>query len=73
MARVKSLITQTTFDQAKRSHNCQANSRHRIGMGDTRLNVRNGGSWDRYCLACAKEILRRDAEKVSQLRHQLEG
>ncbi len=70
MARVKSLITGTTVDQAKKSHNCQANSRHRINMGDVRLNVKSGRSWDRYCLACAQEILRRDAEKIADLQRQ---
>ena len=71
MARVRTLITTSNFDKAIRSHNCQANSKHRISMGDTRLNVRTGRSWDRYCLVCAREILRRDAEKILELQQQL--
>lgn len=71
MARVKSLITGTAVDQAKKSHNCQANSRHRINMGDVRLNVRNGRSWDRYCVACAEEILRRDVQKLEGIQQSL--
>lgn len=69
MARVKSLITQTRVDRAKRSHGCQANSNHRIEMGDARLKVKNGRSWDHYCISCAKIILERDMEKLAGLKN----
>ena len=68
MARVKSLIVRIEIDQAKRAHKCQANARHRIEAGDYRLNVRNGRSWDRYCVDCARTILARDAVKIAEFR-----
>ncbi|MDR5610799.1 MULTISPECIES: hypothetical protein [unclassified Arsenophonus] len=71
MAKIKSLITRIEIDTAKHSHNCQANSRHRIKAGDFRLNVRNGRSWDRYCFTCAQTILEQDLKKIIDLKTQL--
>jgi len=59
-------------DIAKRAHNCQGNTRHRIARGDKRLNVRNGRSWDRYCLECAKVIVGRDIAALQGLSAKLE-
>jgi hypothetical protein len=67
MPRVKSILITVEIDQAKRAHNCQANARHRIQGGDTRLNVRNGRSWDRYCGLCAKTIIERDIVALQEL------
>lgn len=36
-------------------------------MGDVRLKVRNGRSWDHYCSECAAVILARDIEKLTEL------
>ena len=44
MARIKSLLIGAQLDQAKHSHNCQANDVHRIQAGDARLKVRSGRS-----------------------------
>lgn len=71
MARTKSLLTGVEVDRAKRAHNCQASAKHRIEMGDLRLSVRNGRSWDRYCLACAKAILDKDEKKILEIRGEL--
>ena len=68
MARIKSLIEQVQIDRAGKAHNCQANVRHRVEKGDLRLKVRNGRSWDHYCLACAEVIIDRDIEKLANLR-----
>ena len=65
---IKSLVTKTLVDTAKKAHNCQANSKHRIERGDSRLKVKNGRSWDHYCAACADKIIGRDIEKLSQLK-----
>ena len=65
---IKSLICQVAVDVAVKSHNCQANARHRITMGETRLKVRNGRSWDHYCTACAETIIARDLAKLTALR-----
>lgn len=63
----KSLITRVEVDRALRAHNCQANHRHRLERGHARLKVRNGRSWDHYCVTCAKEILARDVARLTQL------
>ena len=65
---IKSLVVQVGVDVAGKSHNCQANSKHRIAMGEVRLKVRNGRSWDHYCRACAETIIARDLEKLAVLR-----
>ena len=65
---IRSLVVQVGVDVAGKSHNCQANSKHRINMGDVRLKVRNGRSWDHYCRACAEAIIARDLEKLAALR-----
>ena len=36
-------------------------------MGDVRLKVRNGRSWDHYCHDCALTILARDIVKLTAL------
>ena len=64
---IKSLVTHVEVDTAAKAHNCQASAKHRIGKGDVRLKVRNGRSWDHYCLACAKNIIGRDIEKLREL------
>lgn len=61
---IKSLITQVEIDTAGKAHNCQANAKHRIEKGGVRLKVRNGRSWDHYCLECAKKIIARDIAKL---------
>ena len=63
----KSLVSQVRVDVAARSHNCQANSRHRVKMGDVRLKVRNGRSWNHYCKECALIIIAKDIKKLTQL------
>ncbi len=65
---IKSLVVQARVDVAGKSHNCQANSRHRIAMGEVRLKVRNGRSWNHYCRTCAETIISRDLEKLAALR-----
>jgi len=67
MPRIKSIVLRVEIDQAKKSHNCQANSAHRIQGGDTRLNVRNGRSWDRYCVSCARTMIERDIAELQEL------
>ena len=66
-AESKLKVAQSNLDQAKKAHNCQANARHRIERGDARLKVRNGRSWDHYCVACAKTILECDIAELQGL------
>lgn len=63
----KSLVIPVKIDRAGKSHNCQANSKHRVAMGDIRLKVRNGRSWDHYCRECALKILAGDIAKLTAL------
>ncbi len=68
---IKSLITPVGIDTASKAHNCQANAKHRIEKGHVRLKVRNGRSWDHYCLACARNIIGRDIQKLIELQESL--
>ena len=72
MPRIKSIVIRVEIDQAKKAHNCQANASHRIQGGDTRLNVRNGRSWDRYCVSCAKMIIERDIAELQELQRRFQ-
>lgn len=65
----KSLITRVKIDRAGKSHNCQANRRHRIEKGEVRLKVRNGRSWDHYCQDCALKIIGNDLIKLQELQN----
>lgn len=64
---IKSLVTHVEIDTAARAHYCQASAKHRIEKGDVRLKVKNERSWHHYCLACAKNIIGRDIEKLKAL------
>ena len=72
MPRIKSLRTRAEVDVAQRAHNCQGNIRHRLERGDKRLKVRNGRSWDHYCLECARTIVRRDIGALEALARELD-
>jgi hypothetical protein len=63
----KSLVIRVEVDHAVKAHNCQASKRHRLQRGDRRLKVRNGRSWDHYCVSCATNILARDLDKLRAL------
>ena len=65
MGRVRSLIAGLEVDRAIRSHNCQANAKHRVTAGSARLKVSNGRSYDNYCIDCARIMLRRDIDRLS--------
>lgn len=67
MPRVRSLVERISFDRALRAHDCQASAKHRVSKGELRLKVRNGRSWDHYCLACAQQILRKDVAYLKMM------
>lgn len=69
MPRIKSLVDRVEIDTAKRSHNCQANNRHRIEKGDLRLKVRVDRTWEHYCRACAEKIISKDIAKLTDLQN----
>jgi len=70
MPRIKSLLVRTGVDEAQKAHNCQANAGHRIERGHKRLKVRNGRSWDHYCVPCAAVIIDRDNTELQALKRQ---
>lgn len=71
MARIRSLLTRTAIDEAGKAHNCQRDSKHRINKGQKRLKVRNGRSWDHYCLGCARLIVETDDRKLRELAEEI--
>ena len=70
---IKSLVIRVEIDEALKAHNCQANARHRIERGNRRLKVRNGRSWDHYCVHCALVILERDISELQVLQRRLQA
>ena len=72
MPRIKSLLTSIDVDEAQKAHNCQGNGRHRLERGAKRLKVRNGRTWDHYCLECARIIISRDITALKAIAQQLE-
>ena len=65
MPRIRSLVTTVELDVAKRAHDCQGNSGHRLLKGDRRLAVKKERGWDYYCLECGTRILERDATRIA--------
>ena len=72
MGNIRSLRIQTEVDVAEKAHDCKGNKRHRIERGDKRLKVRNGWDWNRYCLDCARNMVRRDIEALEALAEELD-
>ncbi len=72
MAR-KSLVQRAEIDQAGKSHNCQASSRHRVHMGDRRLKVHIDRSCDHYCSECAIKIIEADIVRLQELLGQFQS
>ncbi len=70
MGKTKTLIINASLDVAKRSHKCQANSKHQLTQGSSRLKVKNGLGFDYYCNECAKKIIDTDIQKLIDLRKQ---
>ena len=70
MAR-KSLVQRSEIDLVKKSHNCQANAKHRLAPGERRLKVRVDRSYDHYCSACAIKIIEADIVKLQKLAEQI--
>lgn len=70
MPGIKSLVIRVEIDHALKAHNCQRSSKHRILAGNRRLKVRNGRSWNHYCIPCAIIILERDIAELQGLLRQ---
>lgn len=68
----KSLIQRYEINTAVNAHNCQANARHRLTRGDTRLRVHDKRSYVHYCQNCAVKIVEQDIEKLQSILKQLQ-
>jgi Zn ribbon nucleic-acid-binding protein len=74
MPRPKSIIRRVAVDRAKRAHNCQSNSAHRIQGGECRLKVwTDNKTPDHYCVACGLAIIDRDIKKLQTIEDQLKA
>lgn len=71
MAKPKSFLANILIERAKRSHNCQHNSNHRICAGDVRVKLKVGRKIEYFCSACAMETINRDMEKLRELNEEL--
>lgn len=67
MPKPKSFLKSLSIDSAKRSHNCQHNSKHRIQMGDLRLGLKVERNTEFFCKKCAVKFLENGAKDISDL------
>lgn len=72
MGRLKTLLDTAVVERAKRAHNCQSVSSHRLEAGDVRLSVKGQGGGN-YCKICALRIVERDLEILQALKARLIG
>lgn len=69
----KSLVQRSEIDKAQKSHNCQANAKHRLKPGDRRLKVHADRAYNHYCAECGIKIIEADIAKLQELARQLSG
>jgi len=55
MGRRRSLVPQVDLDRAQRAHDCKADPRHSVLMGDARLRVKNQGVSVLLCGVCGRD------------------
>jgi len=67
MAKPKSFLKSLTIDNAKRAHNCQHSSKHRIMKGDVRLGLKVDRSIEYFCKECAITFLENGAGELEKL------
>jgi hypothetical protein len=70
MGRLKTLLDMAVVERAKRAHDCQSVSSHRLEMGDVRLSIKGQGGGN-YCRACGLRIIEHDLELLQKLRAEL--
>ena len=71
MAKPKSFLKSLSLDNAKRAHNCQHNSKHRIVKGDIRLGLKVERSTEYFCKECAIKFLENGAGEIDRLLSEL--
>jgi hypothetical protein len=72
MGKRKSFLQSIEIETALRSLMCQHNKNHRINSGDKRLSLKVGRTHENYCVECAKESLKADIVKLTDILQQLE-
>jgi len=71
MGKSKSFLKSLSIDTAKRAHNCQHSSKHRILMGDKRLGLKVDRSTEYFCVECAVKFLEKNSKEISDLLEEL--
>ena len=64
MAKPKSFLKSLSIDCAKKAHNCQHNSKHRILKDDKRLGLRVERRTEYFCKECAVNFLEKNLEEI---------
>jgi hypothetical protein len=72
VGRPKSFLPQLIVENAKSSHNCRFNKKHRIVKGQKRLTAKEGRDVLHYCPACAVHFLRLDIVTIQSTLSALE-
>lgn len=72
MAKPKSFVKSISIEKAKKAHNCQHNSKHRILAGDIRVRLKVGRTSEYFCANCALSTIRRDIEMLEGIKKCLE-
>jgi hypothetical protein len=69
----RTLIKRSLVEETVNAHDCQGNKKHRLRRGDRRLAIWKDRSPERYCEACARDIIQRDIAKLTMMAKQLDG
>ncbi len=72
MAKPKSFVKSISIEKAKKAHNCQHNSKHRILAGDMRLKLKEGRTSEYFCINCALDTIQRDMAILEEIKECLE-
>ncbi len=72
MAKPKSFVKSISIENAKKAHNCQHNSKHRILAGDVRVKLKDGRTAEYFCINCALDTIRRDITMLEEIKKCLE-
>lgn len=72
MPKPRSILLRIKVDCALKSHVCKASKSHLIKRGMSRLKVRNGRSWEHYCLPCARRMLEQGTINIQAVMSSLE-
>ncbi len=72
MSKPKSFVKSISIDNAKKAHNCQHNSKHRILAGDVRVKLKDGRTTEYFCINCALDTIRRDITMLEEIKKCLE-